>query len=259
MREIFLGTGANGGTPQIDCRCESCDAATRVQTLRRLRSSLLVDTSKGNLLLDCGPDIREQLISENLRLQDISLISITHLHPDHSIGLWELSGGKALEVPVLIPPQYLENDRQIIKQMMPSLLFLERASFIKFVSREDSEKLGVKLIDVPHDPNFPTCAVVIKDQGKSLWYSPDVLNITQGMAETIRETDLIVFDSTFLNDEKASKYNHTTIEISAPQLAELNQNVIYSHINHSENPNKVKNYVDQFGFTLAEDWQKETS
>ena len=74
MKIKFLGTAANGGVPQLDCRCGICVAAEKENKLRRLRSSVLVETEGKKIVLDCGPDFRQQMLKEGLRLQDLDLI-----------------------------------------------------------------------------------------------------------------------------------------------------------------------------------------
>lgn len=257
MKIKFLGTGANGGIPQVDCKCINCSLASTKPEYQRLRSSILVKTSKGNMILDCGPDFRQQILKENLRLKDISLIAITHLHFDHAGGLIELSAGEKLCIPVLLSSK--TRKPEIIKSKMPSLIYLQSAGFIKMVSEEDTESLGVELISVLHDPNFPTSAIVVNDKGKSMWYSPDVFKITRVMVDKMRQLDLVIFDGTFLNEEiwDASAYYHVTIKDSAPELADVNQNVIFSHINHTESSQRARDFLERFNFTLAEDGQEE--
>ena len=254
MKEVFLGTGANGGTPQIDCKCQNCEAAVENPSLQRLRSSVLVETSKNKIVLDCGPDFRLQLLRGGLRLQDINLIAITHLHFDHSGGLMELSAGKALNIPVLVSPE-----NQKILEQKPDIQFLLKAGFMQFADNALMEIMGVKLVEVPHDPRFPTNAVVINDRNMSIWYSPDVTDITESMKKEMKKTDLVIFDATFMNEDilPASKFNHTTIEKSAPEIYRLDVKTIFSHINHSENPNLVLNFLSKFGFSLAHDIQIE--
>jgi phosphoribosyl 1,2-cyclic phosphate phosphodiesterase len=248
MKETFLGTGANGGVPQIDCSCDNCELATKFPLMKRLRSSVLVETSQGKIILDCGPDFRQQLLLSGLKLQDLSLIIVTHLHFDHSNGLMELSAGKKLEVPVLIPAK--SRIAETAKGIMSGITFLHNAGFIRLISEIEAEGMGVKLLDVPHDPYFPTVGVAIEDDNKNIWYSPDVADITPDMSKMIDKANLVIFDSTFLNDKiyPASVYGHLTIEKSVRELAEYSQNVIYSHINHSEDPVRVRDFISGYKY-----------
>jgi phosphoribosyl 1,2-cyclic phosphate phosphodiesterase len=88
MRVTLLGTGASAGVPMIggmDGRGDwgSCDP-TEVRN-RRTRSSIVVQGGQGALLVDTGPDLREQLLS--CGISRIDAILYTHAHADHITGL----------------------------------------------------------------------------------------------------------------------------------------------------------------------------
>ena len=82
MKITFLGTGTSTGVPQIGCSCKVC-RSTDVRD-KRLRTSLLVETERTRILLDCGPDFRQQILPCAFRRMDAVLLS--HEHYDHEIG-----------------------------------------------------------------------------------------------------------------------------------------------------------------------------
>jgi len=82
----FLGTGTSTGVPVIGCRCEVCTADDPL--LQRTRSSLHLKTPEFSILVDSGPDLREQALRENIRKVDMVLY--THAHLDHITGFDEL-------------------------------------------------------------------------------------------------------------------------------------------------------------------------
>lgn len=83
MQITFLGTGTSCGVPVIGCQCEVCRSADRRD--RRLRCSVLVETDSTRLLVDIGPDFREQILPMPFRR--IDGILITHSHYDHVGGM----------------------------------------------------------------------------------------------------------------------------------------------------------------------------
>ena len=98
IRLKFLGTGGSFGNPVIGCRCPACRSSDPRN--RRLRSSVLLERAGARVLVDAGPDLRQQCLREDLdRLDEVWL---THAHADHTNGIDDLRvfcfGGKALRV-----------------------------------------------------------------------------------------------------------------------------------------------------------------
>ena len=83
MKVTFLGTGTSQGVPVIGCDCEVCQSADPRD--QRLRPALLLETAGVRVVIDCGPDFRQQMI--RARVPGIDAIVITHEHNDHVIGL----------------------------------------------------------------------------------------------------------------------------------------------------------------------------
>lgn len=82
----FLGTGTSTGVPEIGCQCEVC-TSNNIKD-RRLRASVLLDINNVRLLIDCGPDFRQQIMTESFSKLDGILL--THEHYDHVGGLDDL-------------------------------------------------------------------------------------------------------------------------------------------------------------------------
>lgn len=83
MRLTFLGTGTSVGVPTIGCRCKVC--MSKDPRDRRMRCSAMVETESTRILIDCGPDFREQMLHQPFR--KIDAILITHSHYDHVGGM----------------------------------------------------------------------------------------------------------------------------------------------------------------------------
>ncbi len=83
MEVIFLGTGTSQGVPVIACNCEVCKSKDPKDN--RLRSSIIINTSSNTILIDSGPDFRQQMLRENI--DDLDAILYTHSHKDHISGL----------------------------------------------------------------------------------------------------------------------------------------------------------------------------
>ncbi len=83
MKVTFLGTGTSQGVPVIGCNCEVCTSENPKE--KRLRSSSLISINNKNILIDAGPDFRQQMLRENVKKLDAILL--THEHKDHIGGL----------------------------------------------------------------------------------------------------------------------------------------------------------------------------
>lgn len=82
----FLGTGTSTGIPQIGCTCPVCTSTDPKDN--RLRTSAMISVNGKNILIDCGPDFRQQMLQSHLRRIDAVLI--THIHYDHTGGIDDL-------------------------------------------------------------------------------------------------------------------------------------------------------------------------
>ena len=86
MKITFLGTGTSHGVPMIGCDCATCRSEDPRD--KRLRTSIYVEMEDGTgILVDAGPDLRQQALRHNIRRVDAILF--THGHADHIFGLDE--------------------------------------------------------------------------------------------------------------------------------------------------------------------------
>lgn len=86
MRLRFLGTGTSTGVPQIGCTCPTCISTDTHD--KRLRSSAILSVNGKNILIDCGPDFRQQIIDAGA--PDLCAALLTHSHYDHVGGIDDL-------------------------------------------------------------------------------------------------------------------------------------------------------------------------
>lgn len=86
MKLTFLGTGTSGGVPSLGCHCEVCSSSNPQD--KRLRCASLLESGSTRILIDCGPDIRQQLLP--LPFRPFDGILLTHIHYDHVGGIDDL-------------------------------------------------------------------------------------------------------------------------------------------------------------------------
>ena len=79
----FLGTGTSQGVPMIGCSCRVCTSPD--QKDKRLRTSLMIEHNGKRIVIDSGPDFRQQMLRE--KVHSLDGVVFTHEHKDHIAGL----------------------------------------------------------------------------------------------------------------------------------------------------------------------------
>jgi phosphoribosyl 1,2-cyclic phosphate phosphodiesterase len=92
MKVTFLGTGTSTGIPYIGCDCEVCTSTDSKD--KRLRTSIHIEVAGKSLVIDTGPDFRQQMLRNNIRQLDAILF--THQHKDHTSGLDDIRAYNSL-------------------------------------------------------------------------------------------------------------------------------------------------------------------
>ena len=86
MKVTLLGTGTSVGVPQLGCTCKVCKSKDKHD--KRLRTSALLETESTRILIDCGPDFRQQMM--HMPFRKIDAVMLTHRHYDHVAGIDDL-------------------------------------------------------------------------------------------------------------------------------------------------------------------------
>jgi phosphoribosyl 1,2-cyclic phosphate phosphodiesterase len=104
MKITFLGTGTSQGVPPIGCRSDVCLSENPRD--KRLRASIHIEWNGLSLVVDCGPDVRYQMIRAGISRVDALLF--THEHRDHTAGLDDIRPFNYLQegaLPVYLHPR----------------------------------------------------------------------------------------------------------------------------------------------------------
>ncbi|OSZ78784.1 MBL fold metallo-hydrolase [Chitinophagaceae bacterium IBVUCB1] len=83
MKVTFLGTGTSQGVPFIGCDCAVCTSPDARNN--RLRTSVLIQSDTTTVVIDSGPDFRQQMLRQGVKKLDA--IVFTHGHKDHVAGM----------------------------------------------------------------------------------------------------------------------------------------------------------------------------
>lgn len=107
MKVYFLGTGTSQGIPVIGSDHEVCKSTDYKD--KRLRVSVWVIWNDYSVVIDCGPDFRQQMIASNCRKVDSILF--THEHADHTSGLDDIRpfNFRQGEIPIYAHQRVIEN------------------------------------------------------------------------------------------------------------------------------------------------------
>lgn len=122
MRITFLGTGTSQGVPMIGCDCAVCHSQDPRDA--RLRVSVLVETQGLRILIDAGPDLRQQML--RARVQDVDAVLLTHEHMDHIVGMDDLRGFTFKQDPPKAIPIYADAPTTAAVRRVFSYAFAER-------------------------------------------------------------------------------------------------------------------------------------
>ena len=103
FKATFLGTGTSQGIPVIACNCEVCLSDNPKD--KRLRTSLMLTIDGRNIVIDTGPDFRQQMLRE--QVQTLDAVLFTHEHKDHISGMDDI---RAFNFRAKIPMEIYASD-----------------------------------------------------------------------------------------------------------------------------------------------------
>lgn len=258
---LVLGTAQDGGLPQIGCRGECCERARRNPSLRRFASSLLIadPRSGARWLLDCGPDVREQVElarghpltrrDEGPRSPLFDAIFLTHAHVGHYAGLVHLGREAygARDLPVYASQRMAEllaNDGPW--SLLADTHAIELRTLEPSVEVALAPDLTLTPLAVPHRDEFSdTLAFVVRGPRRALLYLPDVdkwERWERPLEDALASVDVAWIDGTFFDadevpDRDMAEIPHPFVVETLARLeaapAELRARVAFTHLNHT--------------------------
>ena len=193
MKLRILGCGTSTGVPKIGNDWGRCDPAEPRNS--RLRSSILVETGGERLLVDCGPDLRQQLLAAEVN--QLAAVIVTHAHGDHCHGIDELRPvAQAMGNPVPIHAR-----RDVLAELKLRFAYVfERSNFYRPIAKAevipDHWRIGaseVRFVDQPHG-NMTSLGMRFDEGHRSAVYAIDFNHLTQDMAALYEGADLWIAD-----------------------------------------------------------------
>jgi phosphoribosyl 1,2-cyclic phosphate phosphodiesterase len=226
IKVTFLGTGTSQGVPLIGCRCRVC-ASTDVRD-KRLRASVLVETENTRIVIDSGPDFRQQLLRE--RIRSLDAVVFTHEHKDHIAGLddvraFNFISGKSMAVYATSRVQ------QALRREYAYIFSEEKYPGIPQVDLYQFEDDVFPIGDIMIEPlnvmhyRLPVKAFRIREFA----YVTDANFITEPARERLKGLKVLVLNAL----RRESHISHFTLEQAVALISELKPEKAYlTHLSH---------------------------
>jgi len=240
MKLKLLGTGTADGYPRITNNFSTNIDSSNLKNIR-LRSSFYLQDGNDNLLVECGPDIRQQTIKYNIK--DFNNVFISHGHTDHMIGIWELEEVVSLYKRNI---KIYGNDEtiNIIKERFPWM----------FDNKEsDNGSIILKPIQPLHEiriGNFYILPMNFKHgkftstgfRYKDFVFTPDLHEIPTENDEYLQNADLWLLECNDL--EYDERYGHTHLQQALNFIAKYQpKRSILTHIGATIDYDKVSSML----------------
>jgi phosphoribosyl 1,2-cyclic phosphate phosphodiesterase len=226
MIVTFLGTGTSQGVPVIACECEVCRSLDFRD--KRLRVSVHLQIGDKSLVIDSGPDFRQQVLRERIRTLDALLF--THEHKDHTAGMDDIRAfnffqGKAM--PVYGRPTVLEQLKREFAYVFsgPQYPGIPQVQ-LQPIHNEPFVVEGIEVIpvEVMHY-RLPVYGFRIGDFS----YITDANAIAEGELEKIKGSRVIVLNAL----RREPHISHFTLDQAVELLRELQpEKGFLTHISH---------------------------
>jgi phosphoribosyl 1,2-cyclic phosphate phosphodiesterase len=193
VKTRILGCGTSSGVPRIGNDWGDCDP--KEPRNRRTRSSILIESGEARLLVDCGPDLREQLLAAGLI--DIDGVIVTHDHADHCHGIDDLRQiAHHLErpVPIAARPDTLRRlQRRFAYAFEGTPLY---PPVLAPATIETSMPWGMAQLSFADQPHGGITSLGIRadERDRSMGYAIDFHELTPDMAKLYDGVDLWICD-----------------------------------------------------------------
>ena len=226
MRVTLLGTGTSQGVPVIGCDCEVCRSVDFRD--KRLRTSVHVQVGDVSMVVDTGPDFRQQMLRE--RIHTLHAVLFTHEHKDHTAGLDDIRAYNFRQNHVM--PVYARRPVLDILQRDYAYAFAEfkypgiPQLQLHEIDEEPFDVLGVTVtpVSVLHY-KLPVLGFRIGDFS----YVTDANHIPSAEMDKLRGSRVIVFDAL----QQEPHLSHFNLSQAVEVLEELRPEQAYlTHISH---------------------------
>ncbi|SNT11513.1 phosphoribosyl 1,2-cyclic phosphate phosphodiesterase [Ekhidna lutea] len=226
MKITFLGTGTSQGIPVIGCKCEVCSSVDYRDN--RLRSSILVEIDGTHIVVDTGPDFRQQMLRE--RVDKLDAVLFTHAHKDHVAGLDDIRSFNFLQKKDM--PIYATS--HVLGRLKQEFSYIFEDSKYPGVPRVDTnpienETFQINGIDIQPIEVMHYKLPVLGFRFGDFTYITDANHIAEEEKEKIKGSKILVLNAL----QKKSHISHFNLEEALELIEELKPEKGYlTHIGH---------------------------
>jgi phosphoribosyl 1,2-cyclic phosphate phosphodiesterase len=243
---IVLGSGTSNGVPMLGVAYPPEFLANPKN--HRTRCSLVLSGSEGNVLVDCAPEMRLQLLREGIF--ELKAAIITHTHADHIMGMDDLRSYCIVQrrpMPVYTLPPYQEDIRRIFPyafQPFPEGIEVPRFNLHDMPEKLDLAGFEIESFVVEHGP---TPVIGLKCGGMA--YLTDVSRIPPKAEEKLQGLDTLILDAVRYRPHPNHLHYEAAIEVAQRLGA---KKTYFTHLSHDYDHDKVNAELPR-GIELAYD------
>lgn len=254
MKITFLGTGTSSGIPMIGCDCKVCASPNPKD--KRLRTSAMVTINDINIVIDVGPDFRQQMLANQVKKVDAVLI--THEHNDHIIGMddirpFNFNSGKEMNVFAIkrTADDLKERFKYIFREEAYPGAPKVKLNVIDPQSSFEIEGIKITPIEIMHGR-----MLIVGFRIGDFTYITDAKTIAPKEIEKIKGTKVLVLNALRRKEHHA----HFTLQQAIDMVNEINPAEAYfTHFSHwlathheleAELPNNIFPAYDNLKLTL---------
>lgn len=225
MELKFLGTGTSTGVPQIGCQCDVCKSTDSKD--KRLRASALLSINNHNILIDCGPDFRTQIL--NCNSPHLDALLITHSHYDHVGGVDDLRPYcKNVDFPIYCKADVSENLHQHIPYCFVRHPYPGVPSF-KIHRINPNRSFKIDDIKVTPLPVMHYKLEILGFRINNFAYITDARSISQKTINRIKGVDTLVINALRIKEH----LSHFNLDQALEIVNAINPRITYlTHLSH---------------------------
>jgi len=224
-----LGCGTSSGVPRIGNDWGACDPANPRN--RRSRASIVVESATTRILVDTGPDMREQLLAAGIG--HVDAVIWTHDHADHCHGIDDLrqlfhQRGEPID-------GYARPAAAAVITERFAYAFRGRGGYPSTVcmtllpDRLTVGDIAISVVDQPHG-NITSAGLRFEQGGGAIGYATDCHALTPDMHALYQDLDVWIVDAL----RRAPHPTHPTLDQALDWIAELGpRRAVLTHMDHS--------------------------